>query len=149
MGRDVLPPNESVMLRDALRRIAQLEQRLNRGAATPVGRTIEIPFSYPGVLALGLSPKWWPRWSVRLTEIAASLTSSPSSTTTVQLVIDGGGHESAIFAAGQIGGVGGGPLLVPIDHTVGPNDAVQMQVTVVGGAPAGLDMQLRGFIVND
>lgn len=148
MGRDVLPPNDAALLREALRRIAQLEQRLNQGAGTPVGRTIEVPFTHPGVLTVVTSPKWWPRWKVRLTEIAASLTVAPSSTTTVQLLIDGGGHQSAIFPAGVIDDGGTGPLLTGIDHTVGPGNYVQMRITVVGGSPAGLDMQLRGTLLN-
>lgn len=143
MGRDVKPPNEAAIVRDLARRVAMLEQRLRRGAAQPTGRTIDVPFVYPGVLTVTASPYWRPRWSVRLTELFGSLLVAPASTTTVQLRINGGTHESLIFAAGQTVAP-----LVTLDHTVGPGDLVQIAVTVVGGAPAGLDAQLGGTIIN-
>lgn len=144
MGRDVKPPSEAAHLRDLARRVAILEQQLRRGAAQPTGRSIDVPFVFSGALTVGASPKWRPRWSVRLTELTGTLLTAPTSTTTVQLKINGGGHESLIFGAGQTVAP-----LVTLDHTVGPDDLVQMDVTVVGtGAPAGLDAQLGGTIVN-
>lgn len=143
MGRDVNPPNEAANLRDLARRVAILEQQLRRGAAQPVGRTMDLPFTFPGVLTVTVSPYWRPPWSVRLTTLFGTLLSPPSSTTTVQLRINAVGYESLIFAAGNTLAP-----LVTLDHTIGPGDVVQMAVTVVGGSPAGLDAQLGGTIVN-
>lgn len=143
MPRDVFPPNDAALLRDALRRIAMLEQRLREGAGKTQGRQIDVPFVHAGVLTVVTSPFWRPRWKIRLTELFGTLLAAPTSTTTVQLLINSVGHQSLIFAAGQTLAP-----LVTLDHSVGPGDVIQMAITVVGGSPAGLDAQLGAFIVN-
>lgn len=143
MGRDVNLPNESALLREALRRIAQLEQQLRGGAERPTRRSIDVPFVFGGVLSVGESPYWASPWAVRLSSLFGTLLVAPTSTTTVQLLINGVGYESLSFAAGQTLAP-----LVTLDHTIGPGDLVQVAVTVVGGSPAGLDAQVRGAIVN-
>lgn len=136
-------PSEAGTLRQLAVRVFNLERAIKAKPTDPlVGRQFSVLFRFDGLVVVGASAPWPPRWRVQLTELyARTRVASSSGPVTARLYINEGQQTPVSIPVNEFTGV------ATLSQQMGPADWAHVQVIAAGSGAQGLTVDVRGFVI--